>query len=99
MTIAGQRFRKHVPAATNRCRINARYYEGRSLQTDQLSTRCVSVTTDKKQTFSTVAIRLYKEPCREARVSRNSAFVRELRSVQLWSANQRITEAEVVTDS
>jgi peroxiredoxin len=32
MTIAGQRFGKHVPAATNKRGINTRCYEGRSLQ-------------------------------------------------------------------
>jgi hypothetical protein len=55
------------------------------------------VTTEKQQIFSMVIGSLYKELCREERFSRNSD-VRGL-SVQLWSVNQRTTEAEEVADS
>jgi hypothetical protein len=45
--------------------------------------------------FPWICARLYKEPYREERLSRKR--IQQL-SVQLWSANQRTTEAEV-TDS
>jgi hypothetical protein len=36
MIISGQRFVKHIPTATNRCGINTRCYEGRSLQINSI---------------------------------------------------------------
>jgi hypothetical protein len=101
MTIAGQRFGKHVPAATNRRGINTCCYEDRSstrrLSVTADSQQVFSMATSKQQKFSMVTGSLHKEPCREERVSRNSD-VREF-SAQLRSVNQRTTEAEEITGS
>jgi hypothetical protein len=51
------------------------------------------VTTDRQETFSIVADGLLM-----SLAEKNDSLVREF-SVQLWSVNQRTTEAEEVTDS
>jgi hypothetical protein len=58
--------------------------------------KAVSVTAERQQAFSMVTARLYVEPCREGPFIRKK--IQKL-SVQLWSVNQRTTEAEEVADS
>jgi hypothetical protein len=63
----------------NRHGINTCCCKGRSLQ-DQFSTRRVSLTTGRQQTFSMVTARLFKEPCREEWFSRRTVIVQGSRS-------------------